>query len=159
MTAAEIGHALQGKPSNRGFLCRCPVPGHGQGRGDWHPSLWITDGAERLLVKCFAGCDSRDVIAALRQTGFIEQPASTIRPRIFIECHSITHEPDRKALALWTSAMPALGTAVELHLRRFRGITIEIPDTIRCGRGPSMVAAVQRLDGQVVAVQTTHLMS
>ncbi|MFZ0716523.1 hypothetical protein [Mycobacterium sp.] len=43
----------------------CPVPDHGRGRGDQHPSLRLTDAAGKVLIHCFAGCDTADVLAAL----------------------------------------------------------------------------------------------
>ncbi len=41
MTAKEVAVALNGRPVGHHYLCRCPVPGHGQGRGDRHPSLLV----------------------------------------------------------------------------------------------------------------------
>lgn len=49
---------------------QCPVPGHGQGNGDLHPSLEIRprrDGAG-VVVRCHAGCNDVDVLAALKCT-------------------------------------------------------------------------------------------
>jgi hypothetical protein len=67
--AVDVAKALRGTPNGRGFLCRCPCPTHGQGKGDRHPSLSITDGDDQLLVHCHAGCDSRDIIAELSRRG------------------------------------------------------------------------------------------
>jgi putative DNA primase/helicase len=64
--AATIAHALDGKRTSSGFLCRCPAPGHGRGRGDLHPSLSVADGNTRLVVHCLAGCDPGDVLEELR---------------------------------------------------------------------------------------------
>lgn len=64
--AAEIARHWGGVRSGTGWLVRCPVPGHGRGRGDLTPSLSIADGTNgRLLVHCFAACAPRDVLAAL----------------------------------------------------------------------------------------------
>ncbi len=73
--AETIARTLGGRPSGRGWICRCPVPGHGNGKGDRNPSLSIADGDTALLVKCFAGCDSRDVLDELRRQGLLERPA------------------------------------------------------------------------------------
>lgn len=75
MTANGVARALAGSiRSGSGWLVRCPVPSHGKGRGDLAPSLSIRDGdAGRLLVRCFAGCDPRDVLTGLRNLGLIEQ--------------------------------------------------------------------------------------
>ncbi len=46
MTAADIARALPGSTRNgNGWLCRCPVPDHGRGRGDRSPSLSVCDAA------------------------------------------------------------------------------------------------------------------
>lgn len=71
-SAANIARALGGHRNGEGFLVRCPVPSHGQGRGDRRPSLSIRDGDDRLLVRCFAGCDPRDVLAELRRRGLLD---------------------------------------------------------------------------------------
>jgi uncharacterized protein DUF3631/DNA primase RepB-like protein len=47
--------------------CRCPVPGHGQGRGDRKPSLWISPVGEG--IKCHAGCTYKEVISAITAKG------------------------------------------------------------------------------------------
>jgi hypothetical protein len=49
-----------------GYKARCPVPGHGQGRGDRNPSLSVSEGSEgRVLINCRAGCRTVDVVAEL----------------------------------------------------------------------------------------------
>lgn len=47
------------------YLASCPVPTHGQGRGDRNPSLSIayTDG--KVLLDCKGGCHVQDVVTAL----------------------------------------------------------------------------------------------
>ncbi|MEV6769933.1 hypothetical protein AB0N05_15030 [Nocardia sp. NPDC051030] len=49
---------------------RCPVPSHGQGRGDWTPSLGVKYDSrrEKTIVTCFSGCQQEDVLdqASLR---------------------------------------------------------------------------------------------
>lgn len=64
-SAETVFRSLGGSRTARGFLCRCPVPSHGQGRGDRNPSLFVTDGARRLMTTCFAGCSWQDIRAAL----------------------------------------------------------------------------------------------
>jgi hypothetical protein len=66
VTAASIAAARYGKPAGRGFLCRCPVPTHGKGRGDRNPSLSICDGDDgQIVVNCMGGCSRSDVLEAL----------------------------------------------------------------------------------------------
>jgi hypothetical protein len=70
MNASEIAKALGGHRNGQGYLCRCPVPAHGRGKGDRTPSLSIADGRDgKLLVRCFAGCGPLDVLAELRKRG------------------------------------------------------------------------------------------
>ena len=48
-----------------GWLVRCPLPDHGQSRGDRNPSVSVTEGDDgRALVKCQAGCETGDIVAA-----------------------------------------------------------------------------------------------
>lgn len=97
MTAAAVIDALGGK---RG-MAPCPVPTHGRGRGDKHPSLSITDGDDgKLLWHCFAGCDAEDVRLALADRGllpsrnghYFTSPAP--RPAVHDEARAMTDERD-----------------------------------------------------------------
>jgi hypothetical protein len=146
------------------------VPSHGSGRGDRNPSLSIADGDNGLLVRCFAGCDPRDVLAAIRRTGFGgDEPRhgkpSWRRQSALEQKHGPNPEPDPRALELWRSAIPAHKTLVDKYLR-VRGITISIPPSIRFLHYldymprigfPAMVAAVQAPDRRTIAVQVTFL--
>ena len=60
--AERIARALNGKRTTEGFLCRCPVPGHGKGQGDRNPSLLVKNGERAPLVTCFSGCDHHDAM-------------------------------------------------------------------------------------------------
>lgn len=74
--AGEIASRVKGRRTGNRYLIPCPVPSHGKGKGDRHPSLTIADGDRGLLVKCHAGCDSIDVLAELRsEFGQEETPA------------------------------------------------------------------------------------
>ncbi len=60
MQAEDIAGQLGGKPNGRGFLCRCPA------HDDKSPSLSVMDAdSGNVLIKCFAGCSTEDVVAAL----------------------------------------------------------------------------------------------
>ena len=74
LTLREIARALgRSLPTGNGYVCCCPLPSHGKGRGDRNPSLSIAIGGnDDLLVKCHAGRDPRDVLAELRRCGLIE---------------------------------------------------------------------------------------
>lgn len=53
----------------------CPVASHGQGRGDKDRSAGLSDAG---VLKCFAGCDFKDLLAALRERAGVTR-ASTGR--------------------------------------------------------------------------------
>lgn len=56
----KLVRQLHAKRSGKGFLAKCPA------HDDKNPSLSISEGADgRALLKCQAGCDTKDVIAAL----------------------------------------------------------------------------------------------
>lgn len=80
MSAQEIASILgNAKKVGNGYLASCPVPSHGQGKGDKHPSLSITmsdDG--NPLFKCHGGCDQHTVFAAIKDMGLL--PALPDRP-------------------------------------------------------------------------------
>lgn len=65
MNARDIAVARGGKRSGKGWLMQCPVPKH----DDKNPSCLISDGDRNPLVTCLAGCDRRDIIAALKAEG------------------------------------------------------------------------------------------
>ncbi len=167
MKAAEIAGRLQGFRAGRGYICRCPVPTHGKGRGDRSPSLSICDGAAGILVFCHAGCDARDVLAELRRRGLLDDgPERAQRGPGASKPRHEPIEPSPEALALWRSAAPIHGTIAERYLRA-RGITILPPPTLRFLREyphipgrvhlPALVAALQASDRRIIAVQVTMI--
>lgn len=150
MTAEAIAKALGGRKTGTAWMARCPA------HDDRAPSLSIAGARDgKVLVRCHAGCDQQDVIAALRARGVWD--ADERRPIRF------SRKPDRvpppetdtdsmrrieAALALWRGARSAKGTPVETYLRS-RGLTIPIPPSIRFHMGlkhpsggiwPAMVA-------------------
>jgi hypothetical protein len=137
MSAAFIAKGLGGHRSGDGYLCHCPVPSHGKGNGDKHPSLLVSDGETRTLVTCFAGCDRSDVLTELRHRCLLEgdaDPTGTrLRQRRLAQPER-EPEPDPEALALWQAADPIGGTLAEHYLRHHRGIGL-IPPTFRFLRG------------------------
>ena len=80
MSAQEIATTLgNAKKVGNGYLASCPVPSHGQGNGDKHPSLSITmsdDG--NFLFKCHSGCDQHTVFSTIKDMGLL--PALPDRP-------------------------------------------------------------------------------
>jgi putative DNA primase/helicase len=64
MNAEAIARALGGRKIGSAWMARCPA------HEDRDPSLSIDDAKNgKVLVCCHAGCDQRDVIAALQWRG------------------------------------------------------------------------------------------
>ena len=168
MTAEAIAKALGGRKAGTAWMARCPA------HDDREPSLSIADAKNgKVLVRCHAGCDQQDVIAALRARGVWD--ADERRPVRF------SRKPDRvpppetdtdlmrrmeAALTLWRGAQCAKGTPVETYLGS-RGLTIPIPPSIRFHTGlkhpsggiwPGMVALVTHgADGKPIGIHRTLL--
>jgi hypothetical protein len=54
------------RPSGNGWKAHCPIPTHGQCRGDLDQSLSVRLGEDgRVLIKCFAGCSLEDILGAI----------------------------------------------------------------------------------------------
>ena len=101
----EEGRALVERLGGRwgasGGMCRCPA------HDDRTPSLSVRPGRERLLLHCFAGCDSADVLRALQSKGLIEPGGGHAHGE---SVTSSRRSFSRAALALWSEARPIAGT-------------------------------------------------
>lgn len=166
MTARDIVLALGSRWYGSYGIARCPT------HDDDSPSLSITDGDNgHVVVKCFAGCDWRDVKAALRDQGLLPEwkgePVSIDTAVIERRQKERDAEERRRveyAQKLWRVAGDAAGTVVERYLYS-RAITL-LPPTIRFANLthsptglllPAMVAAVQGPDGEIVGCHRTFL--
>jgi hypothetical protein len=159
MMAAEIARRLGGaRREGRNWRCRCPAHG---GR-----SLMLRDGRGKLLVKCWAGCDTRDILAELRRHGMLTDRRAEYRPLPAPVVRA--DDPARRieiARRIWAAARDARGTPVERYLAG-RGLTLPMPPSLRYApslrrpdgtSGPAMVARVDGLDGELRAVHRTWL--
>jgi putative DNA primase/helicase len=134
MTAPEIAAALGGRRSGGGWwLCGCPA------HDDRNPSLSLRAGNRGLIVRCWAGCDTRDVLAALRQGGLLGETAAGRGHRMpAIPIRAGARDDDgaahRIALArrIWDAATAARGCPVARYLAG-RGITMPVPPVLRYG--------------------------
>jgi hypothetical protein len=117
-------------------LIPCPLPSHGKGRGDRNPSLRIGDGDTQLLVRCYAGCDARNVLDELRRRGLLDDRArrdgSAVAPneKCAPQVRNYADEQHRKAAWMWSQGRPIGGTVAEIYLRKARGITCALPPTL-----------------------------
>ncbi len=53
---------------DRRWQASCPCPEHGKGNGDRNPSLTVTEGDRWPLLRCHAGCEPEDIVAAIGLT-------------------------------------------------------------------------------------------
>jgi putative DNA primase/helicase len=169
MTAAEIAAALGGA-QRRGewWTCRCPA------HNDRSPSLSIRDGDRSLVVKCWAGCDPRDVLAELRRRSMIAGKASG-RPLRSSRAEVIRQRQaealdlaDRKLRAqkIWDGATDAYGTPAATYLAS-RGIKLTPPASLRWAQYcwqpgaedwlSAMLAAIVDVSGDLIGVHRTYL--
>ena len=168
MTAEAIAKALGGRRVGAAWMARCPA------HDDRAPSLAIADARDgKVLVRCHAGCDQRNVIAALRARGVWD--ADERRPI------RLARKPDRPlpaepggdaikrteaALAIWRGAESAAGTPVATYLAS-RRIIVPLPPSIRFHAElrhpsgdvwPAMVALVTHgADGKPIGIHRTFL--
>lgn len=166
MTAETMAKALGGRKVGQGWTARCPA------HDDREPSLSIRDADGKVLVRCHAGCDQRDVIAALKARGLWDgkERSSLPKPsrRKVSSPRPDPSQAERSAVALsiWQSTIPAEGTPVEAYLAS-RGLTCSLPPSLRFHSGlkhpsgeiwPCMVALVTRgADETPLAIHRTFL--
>ena len=126
MTAADVARQAGGKRCGfDGYVGHCPVTGHGKGRGDLNPSLTIRDGRNgQVVLKCFAGCDWRDVRAAAIAKGWIDdrRPRTGYRQsrrsanRLTSPAEFAEAAKRELALKLFAQSQPIVGTLAESYL-------------------------------------------
>ena len=162
--AEALARLLGGHAAGGGFLCRCPVTSHGKGRGDLRPSLALSNGERGLIYNCFAGCDPRDIRAAIDR---LDVNGAPLDAPALPSSRTKTRTTTAAALELWRSARPVAGTLGEIYLRS-RYLPPTPPPTIRFLPSypyssrkafPCLIAAVQAPTRDIVAVQLTFLHS
>jgi putative DNA primase/helicase len=167
MTAETIASALGGHRAGTTWMARCPV------HEDRSPSLSITTGKDgKVLVRCHAGCDQRDLIAALLQRG-LWQTNGRVSGIAFNHRRRLAEEPDADtlrrraaALAIWQASQAAQGSPVGTYLRS-RGLDLPVSPVLRSHAGlkhplggvwSAMVALVTHgATGSPIAVHRTFL--
>ena len=166
MSAAEIvARSLGGarRQTNGGWLARCPV------HDDHDPSLSLRNGRDgRLLVHCFVGCNSLDILCEMQRRGLLP-PERRLGPRrpqvVHAEDGETIQHMRQQAAAILRRAEPIGGTLAERYLLK-RGLDPEIPDPVALRflpstamYPPSMVALISdfRDAAQVLGLQFTLL--
>lgn len=79
------------KPGGGFVTFHCPVPGHGQGKGDHNRSASLSS---KGVVQCHAGCTFKDIMAALRE-------ASGVRPGQRASTNGSHPQPHESGNRLW----------------------------------------------------------
>lgn len=153
----QIVEALGGHWTRNGGMCRCPA------HADSSPSLSVRPGAKRLLFHCFGGCETAQVLAALRR---LRLPAGGSLPSELQTVDAARGTLRAAAAQLWSEARPLAGSPGETYLA-VRGIS-ESSSELRFhprtphGRkpftrfAPALIAAV-RDDSGLVGVHRTFL--
>lgn len=146
-------------------LCRCPA------HDDADPSLSVAQTPDRVLVKCFAGCDQTTVLNALRAAGLwsdrdefglpARRRAPLRDPTPSIDTDEIANRD--AARQIWAASGPLQRSAAALYLWS-RGINmLRFPPTLRAAAAlynteskkalPALIAAIQDGQNKVTAVQ------
>lgn len=164
--ARELTTALGGRWHSRYGAAPCPLcqPERHKGQN----ALTIADGRNgRLVLDCKKSCcNFLDILAAagLRSGDYTRPDAATLARR---EREAKAEAAKRAAQAqrLWDEAQPIAGTLAEGYLRNARGISCELPATLRfhpeCWHGPTakrfpaMLGAVE--GAGLFAVHRTYL--
>jgi putative DNA primase/helicase len=161
--AASIARALRGRRCSDGYLCHCPLSSHGRGRGDRSPSLIVKDGTHAVLFKCFAGCDSNDILQELRRRRIAGERSDEGNERPIVKECPPEHLANAEALELWHSTRVIATDSMQAQYLRSRGVSPKPPPSIRAASIlhldkyplPAIVAAVQAPDRRIIAAQKT----
>jgi hypothetical protein len=161
MTAAEIAAALgDARREGRNWRCRCPLHGG--------YSLTLRDGRTALLVRCWAGCETRDVLAELRRIELLAGRNDGAPPMPANARAADRNDAARRSALprrIWEACKDAHGSPVVRYLAG-RGITLPPPPSLRWAPsllrpdgtyGPAMIVRVDNLDGELIGVHRTWL--
>jgi putative DNA primase/helicase len=160
MTARGIASAIGGHWSGSWWRCVCPVHGSRTGHS---ASLALRDGDRSLIVHCHAGCDPRDVMAALRRLGL--DAGTQYRPPPDANGDNGATRRIAVARRIWERAEDAQRSPVAAYLAG-RGLTLPAPPSLRWAPSlrrldgndaPAMVARIDGPDGEMIGVHRTWL--
>jgi len=163
--AKQLTQALRGNWYGRYGAAPCPAC-QPEGRKGQN-ALTLADGRNgRLMLHCKkSACAFTDVlVAAGLRSGDYRAPDPTVTAHREAEAKAEAQRKAAQAKRLWDEAQPIDGTPAETYLRG-RGITCQLPSTLRyhegCWHGPTakrypaLIAAVQGAD--FPAVHRTYL--
>lgn len=159
MDARTLTMTLRGKWHGRYGSAPCPVCQPEQRKGQ--NALTLADGAAGLLAHCKkSDCGFRDILGAAHVAPCTLFPPDPIRAaKAEADRRAEAKKREQQAWRLWQQAVPIRGTLAETYLREARGITCDLPDTLRylpdcwhvtATRHPAMVALIEGGDGFAV---------
>ena len=160
LVGTRLVRALGGRWNRSGGMCLCPA------HDDSKPSLSVRIGHSSLLFKCFAGCDTVDVLRALRHLDLFDghdMPPCQHEPAIV---RRQAPPLARRVAEIWNASSPVAGSPAD-HYLAARGIRVgsaalRYHRRTPLGSGsaltfrPAMIAAVENPDG-LVAIQRIFL--
>jgi putative DNA primase/helicase len=163
MNLQDVLSCLQNVRACSGYyIARCPA------HDDRTPSLSIREAqGGHIWLHCFAGCSFEAIRGALRRPSW-QSVAGLPRPCSFRNVQNDAGRQRRNqesALRFWHEAGPGAGTLVETYLRS-RFIALPIPPSLKFHPNlrhpsgvylPAMIAAVQAVNGAIVAIHRTFL--
>lgn len=113
MDAAALAHRLGAVRSGRQWKCKCVA------HEDGSPSMIIFDGITAPQVRCLAGCEPSDIIAALRQRGLWERdPLTSSDGDKRQQPEKVSHETvmRERARRVFFDAVLTVGTPAQRYL-------------------------------------------
>lgn len=162
--ARDLTRALGGTWYGHYGTAPCPVCQQ-EARADQN-ALTISDGNRTLLAHCKRlGCDFSNILATAGLTAGNHAPPDPVElAQREAEHRENVARRESQARAVWRESRPVRGTPAETYLRS-RGITCELPETLRYHRGcwhkntakrhPALVAIV--CGGAGFAIHRTYL--
>jgi hypothetical protein len=160
MKAVEIARELgAARKSGPWWSCRCPA------HDDRSPSLSLRDGDRGLIIRCWAGCDPREVLAELRRRRLTDRSRSTSSANELLDDRRDRECRIEIVRRVWNGARNARGSLVERYLRS-RGITVLPPLSLRWmpslrrpdgTHAAAMVGRVDNFDGELTGISRTWL--
>lgn len=167
MDAPSLTRALGGRWHGAYGLASCPVPGHGRGLGDRHPSLSISRGTRQaLVVHCHAGRSQGEVIEGLKALDLWPSTCATFKSACIKPAPMGPDPRIQTAQALWMQGSPIEGTPAALYLCSralpWEAEALRYLPAAGCREIPAaaegaMMAALSSASGDVRAVQLTFL--
>jgi putative DNA primase/helicase len=166
MTAAEIAQTL-GRAHRSGAWWRCHCPVHAS-RG---ATLALRDGERGLILRCFADCDPREILAELRRRGLVTGADDGGRDNADRrgENRRGDHDDAARRIAwarqIWDRSRDPRGSPVVPYLLG-RGLTMPLPPPLRWAPAcrhpsginlPAMVARVEHVERGFVGCHRTYL--